>query len=251
MRILKFDFSEAQSKGWMFSNDSDGFIKLTLLLSAIVIKSDGRIYRQEREMVKRKLQQEFGSNDIHQYLNDFNLYLKKRINVEAVCEAARVQMDTPTKIQLLHFLTGLTITNGVMVDAEFNMLRRIARLIDVPERSLLSILAMFNYKREYAYKQGQQQQRNQQGQQQGYKKQQRQQHYNTSPYTTISKAYEILELENSATADDLKRAYRKMAKLHHPDRVAHLGEDVQKSAKQKFQKISDAYELIKTHKGFK
>jgi DnaJ like chaperone protein len=41
-----------------------------------------------------------------------------------------------------------------------------------------------------------------------------------------------------------------MALKHHPDRLIHLGKEYQKSAKEKFQIISDAYEYIKDRKGF-
>ena len=40
-----------------------------------------------------------------------------------------------------------------------------------------------------------------------------------------------------------------MAKKHHPDKVAHLGDDIRKSATEKFQKISAAYDEIKKQRG--
>ena len=62
-------------------------------------------------------------------------------------------------------------------------------------------------------------------------------------------AYKILETTKSATDNEIKSAYRRMAKKNHPDRVASLGEEVQKAAKEKFQKIQDAYEKIKKERG--
>lgn len=61
----------------------------------------------------------------------------------------------------------------------------------------------------------------------------------------------VLELKESATTDEIKSAYRKLAKIHHPDRVVHLGGQFQKNAKVKFQKIAEAYGIIKEKKGFK
>ena len=46
-------------------------------------------------------------------------------------------------------------------------------------------------------------------------------------------------------AEEIKKAYREMAKKHHPDKVASLGEDVKKAATEKFQKINAAYEEVK------
>ena len=42
-----------------------------------------------------------------------------------------------------------------------------------------------------------------------------------------------------------KKAYRKMAITYHPDKVADMGEQYQKGAKEKFQQVQDAYENLK------
>jgi molecular chaperone DnaJ len=52
--------------------------------------------------------------------------------------------------------------------------------------------------------------------------------------------YEILGVAKSADADELKRAYRKLAMQFHPDRNA--GD---KSAEQKFKDLSEAYDVLK------
>jgi DnaJ like chaperone protein len=40
-----------------------------------------------------------------------------------------------------------------------------------------------------------------------------------------------------------------MAIKYHPDKVAHLGDDIQSAAKEKFQQLSAAYEEIKKQRG--
>ena len=62
--------------------------------------------------------------------------------------------------------------------------------------------------------------------------------------------YEVLGLKKEATDDEIKKAYREMAKKYHPDKVAYLGEDVRKSAEQKLQEVNEAYEKIKRKRGF-
>ena len=62
-------------------------------------------------------------------------------------------------------------------------------------------------------------------------------------------AYDVLEITSTATDEEVKKAYREMAKKHHPDKVASLGEDVKKAATEKFQKISAAYEELKKQRG--
>ena len=62
-------------------------------------------------------------------------------------------------------------------------------------------------------------------------------------------AYKILEITSEASDDEVKKAYRNMAKKYHPDKVAYLGEDFKKAANEKFKKLNDAYEQIKKERG--
>ncbi|MBI2636034.1 molecular chaperone DnaJ [Candidatus Peregrinibacteria bacterium] len=51
--------------------------------------------------------------------------------------------------------------------------------------------------------------------------------------------YDVLGLQESASADDIKQAYRKLSKEWHPDK--HKGD---KKAEEKFKKINEAYETL-------
>ncbi|MDP7529887.1 MAG: DnaJ domain-containing protein, partial [Candidatus Marinimicrobia bacterium] len=61
--------------------------------------------------------------------------------------------------------------------------------------------------------------------------------------------YKVLEIENSATDSEVKKAYRKMASKYHPDKVNHLGEDLKHLAEEKFKAVNDAYQNIKKERG--
>lgn len=60
----------------------------------------------------------------------------------------------------------------------------------------------------------------------------------------VKDPYRILELNRSASLDEIKRAYRAQAARYHPDKVTHLGEEFQVLAKKKFQEIQWAYETL-------
>ena len=61
---------------------------------------------------------------------------------------------------------------------------------------------------------------------------------------------QILELEKSASNEQVKKSYRDLAKKHHPDKVQHLGDVYVKAAQDKFQQIQKAYQNIKDERGF-
>ena len=68
-------------------------------------------------------------------------------------------------------------------------------------------------------------------------------------YEDTDSAYAVLEISPSATDDEVRSAYRRMAMKNHPDKVATLGPEVQKAAEEKFRQIQEAYERIKKERG--
>lgn len=57
--------------------------------------------------------------------------------------------------------------------------------------------------------------------------------------------YAILGLPNGASQKDVRAAYRQLAAQYHPDKLAHLGEDFQALAEQKFKVIQSAYDALR------
>ena len=56
--------------------------------------------------------------------------------------------------------------------------------------------------------------------------------------------YDILGVSKNASQDDIKKAYRKLAKQWHPDKFTKENESKRKEAEEKFKKISEAYETL-------
>jgi DnaJ like chaperone protein len=70
-------------------------------------------------------------------------------------------------------------------------------------------------------------------------------------YRNTDSDYIVLEITSAATDEEVKKAYRQMAVKYHPDKVAQMGEEFQKGAKEKFQSIQDSYDAIKKSRGIK
>lgn len=62
-------------------------------------------------------------------------------------------------------------------------------------------------------------------------------------------AYQILEVSPDASDDELKKAYRELAKKYHPDKVSHLGEEIKKAAEVKITALNAAYDAVKEERG--
>jgi len=214
---------------------------LFILLAVAVIKADGRIYKQEREFVRKKFQHDFGTELAEKYMTNLEICLKKSVNVDALCYNINYNFELEEKLQILDFLVGIAVSNGILVRSEEELLKKIARKISVPYRTLRSLLSMHNYTFKDAHEQTKQKTHNQQ----------RRTDSKTAPQTSLARAYSVLEIESTATDEEVKKAYRRLAKLHHPDRVLNLGPEFQLSAKEKFQKLQEAYDLIKNYRGFK
>jgi DnaJ like chaperone protein len=57
--------------------------------------------------------------------------------------------------------------------------------------------------------------------------------------------YKVLEIDRSASQDDIKRAYRQLAGKYHPDKVEHLGEEFKVLAENRFKEVQQAYQELK------
>lgn len=63
--------------------------------------------------------------------------------------------------------------------------------------------------------------------------------------------YELLELGEKrwhATADDIKKSFRRISLLYHPDKIAHLGEEARDNSEAHFKAVMKAYDILSDKK---
>lgn len=187
------------------------FVVSLMVLVASVMKADGKVVRAELDYVKDYLKRSFGTQDSSEAVLMLRDMLKQEIPVDEVCLQIQQHVDYSSRLQLLHFLFGIAKADGLVSESELKMIERIALNLGINTSDYTSIKSMF---------------------------------YQDSVW-----AYKVLELDKSATDDEVKKAYRRMAIKYHPDKVSYLGEEVQNSAKEKFQKVNEAFENIKKERG--
>jgi DnaJ like chaperone protein len=187
------------------------FVLSMLVLMADVMKADGKVLKSELDYVKVYLLRTFGEEDAIEALKLLKEILDKPIPEDDVCNQIRANLDYSSRLQLLHLLFGLAAADKVVCIEEVATIERIAYKLGISTPDLNSIKSMFIEEIDWAYK--------------------------------------VLEIEKNADNDAIKKAYRRMAMKYHPDKVSYLGEDIRKSATEKFKKVNEAYEKIKRERG--
>lgn len=56
--------------------------------------------------------------------------------------------------------------------------------------------------------------------------------------------YDILEIDRTAAVEDIKKSYKKLALIHHPDKHSNASDNETKEQQEIFKKISVAYEVL-------
>lgn len=182
-----------------------------LVLAAAVMKADGAVLKAELEYVKKFFVKNFGLSHTQEQMLVLRELLKQDIPVKEVCMQIRQNMEHAARLQLVHFLFGVSSADGAVHKREVDVIAEIAGYLGVNSADFNSLKAMF--------------------------------------FRDAESDYKILEIEKTATDEEVKKAYRRMAVKFHPDKVSHLGEDIQKDAKEKFQKVQAAYEHVKKERG--
>ena len=194
-----------------------------MILFAVVIKADNKVRKSEVLFVKEYLIGNFGSESAKEMMQILKSLLNKEINSGAICDQIRVNSDYYFRMELVHLLFKLAAADGRIVQEEFVAIRNIASKLSLGQLDFVRIASMFA-----SYGEGPKDYDNQ-----TYKNDDK-----------IDNAFNILGLPANSSKEAVKSAYRKLSKEYHPDRVAHLGEEYQEIAKEKFIKVKDAYDTV-------
>ena len=184
-----------------------------LILASIVIKADEEQDQRELDFVRNQFTSMYGKERANQAFKLFKNINKQNISTFRVCTQIREMMDHPSRLQLIHFLFGIAKADGHVSENEMRQIFTISGYLNISNKDFESIKAMF--------------------------------------YNSSDNAYKILEIDKTVTDDEVKAAYRRMAKKYHPDRVMHLGDEHKKGADEKFRQVQEAYEHIQKERGFK
>ena len=190
------------------------FSNSLLMLIAAVMKAEGPVKKLEQDYVKEFLKKNFGEKEAAKAYHMLNVILKQKIPLENAYTVICQHLDYSSRLQLTHFLYNLANVDGTVSEAEKIILNKISNGIKVVVSEKRSVGSMF------------------------------------AQEDTVVVAYGTLGVHRTASIIDIKKAYRRLAAQYHPDKVAYLGEELKKTANDKFQQLSRAYETIKKVRNF-
>ena len=184
-----------------------------LSLASLVIKADGKVSQKELDYVRSYFVQAYGRERANATFRTFNDVVKEReVSAEKICSYIRPRLRYEVRLQVIHFLFNIANADGNLAEQEVDMINKIRSILQVGQRDFDSIKAMF--------------------------------------FKSSDEAYKILEIDKNATNEEIKKAYRTMAKKYHPDKLQHMDEAYQKGAQEKFNKVQEAYEKLQKERGF-
>lgn len=203
----------------------NSFLFSMLVMASYIIRADGRIMHSEMEFVRRFLRTNFGDAAVEEgqqiLMNLFEqrkqmeqtdpMSFRRTIHDCGVQIAANLGYEE--RLQLLSFLVQIAQSDGSVCQEEIDALKEVAIAMGL---SVQEVESMLNLKGD-----------------------------------SLAEAYKVLEVEPTATDDEVRAAYRRLALKHHPDRVATLGEDIRRAAEEKLQQINAAKERIWKSRGMK
>lgn len=223
-----------QYKKYRHHTTSSDFENSLLILSAAVMKADGVSLKSELTYINSFYIENYGEDKAKHYMAALQKLLDNEFDLRRVCEQIRYFMEHSLRLQILHYLFGIAKSDGYIHPEEIAVIFDISRYLGIHRRDFESVKAMF-----YAYSSNSRSDRTHKS-------------YSKRPSSSsLQNPYVILEIPKTATDQEVKKAYRSLARKYHPDKVAHMGDKYVEKAKEKFIIVDEAYDSIKRQRGMK
>lgn len=211
--------------------------------------ADGRVRAEEVNVIEKVFTQfEIAQRRREYCANIFNIAKDKENSVYWYAEKFRSQVATPEICYFLYeLLWDVACADGRLHPAEKEILQNICDCLNIP-REYYNIIyrrrraTFIECDKEEAKRKSQSEEKKMRDWNRTY----------VSGRSSIHEAYEILESESTATVEELKSAYRRIAKRYHPDllRANGVPEEMIIKATEYMAQVNVAWKDIRNLRGF-
>jgi DnaJ like chaperone protein len=202
---------ESDNKEYSNTANTSEFETNLLVIAASVIKADGRVSIDEINFVRDFFIDHFSADHIDEKMRILNHCISRGYDPRKACDEIRLSSTAATRTQIIHFLFEIAISDKALDKSETELIFKLAGWLNVNDIEFKSIKASYSIE-------------------------------NQTKYT-------LLGVQSTATAEEIKAAYRKLVLEYHPDRNTDLSPAEQAKAADKFRRIQEAFEKIKAERG--
>lgn len=230
-------------------NYMSDFQRCVLVLLADVMKVDGVEHKYEFSRVKSTIARYYkNSKEQATAFTDFQNILKQDFNTASICNLIkRKRLDYVDKAELIMELCAVAYADGVVTKEERNKIERIASYLGLNGGEIRGIFAIFmeKYSQGYYRVEDMNDDTEEQDDFKEYKT------ARTSVVISLKNAYEILQVSENDSDDEIKKSYRNLAKHYHPDNMLTGEDEKERQANESMKKINEAWTAVKIARGIK
>ena len=204
----------------------DPLLEAYISLGALMIRKDRASYSEKLAFMNSYFAKNFSETHYH-FGRSFTDSLKNPVKPKNLIRFLNRKLPhREQRIQIMYFLAGLSTIDGSMNQKEIDLLKEMNGLLGLSKEDFDSIIAMYTQRKE-----------------------QKTNTRSAKPrLSAIQLASKIMGISVDATSEEIKKAYRKLVKLHHPDQFALESIEQQEIAEERFIEIQKAYEILKLKK---
>lgn len=203
----------------------NSFLFALMVMASYIIRADGKIMHSEMEYVRRFLRTNFGEVAVAEGQDILYRLFEKRKEMDRIDPTAfsrqirdcgrqiATNLSYGERLQMLNFLVEIAKCDGHVAQSEIEALREVAQSMGLSQNDVDSMLNLGG--------------------------------------NSLDEAYKVLGIAPGVSDEEVRSAYRRLAREHHPDRVASLGDDVRHAAEEKFKQINHAKDVVYQARGMK
>jgi len=207
-------------KELMDNKDQKISLELALLkLASLLIKADGKVHNDEVKLVQQYFKSTFGFYKSNKLFRELKNRSDVPSNIGSLSLIIRNSLNPSKLYAIIQFLYGLSAVDGQISDQEEEFIFNVGFSFGYSPERLNSIKNQFIKSKS-----------------------------NPKKYTKeVIDALLVLGLIGDVEKDEIKKAYRNLAKEYHPDKLSGMSEGIINLAKEKFQLIQQSYEYLTKH----
>ena len=201
----------------MMNKEGQVTYELALLkICSQLIKADGQVTDQEIKFVRKFFKETFGSRKADSLFKELKSNTQLPSDINSLLRVIKEQIN-PTKLYaIIQFLYAISASDGKITNQENEYIHNVGFQLGFSPERLESIKNQFIKSKSKSKK------------------------YDQKTIDCLN----VLGLKGGATDEEVKVAYRNLAKEFHPDKLAGMSEGIKNLAKEKFQLIQSSYEYL-------